>query len=386
MRIKRYSLLVVLAPLLALSACAPSEPIHIGYLGALSGRGSDLGTGGLNGTRLAIELRNNAGGIKGRPLELIEADDQQDPETARKALDRLIAHRVAAVIGPMTSAMAMATVAQINQEKLVMLSPTVTSGDLSGLDDYFFRVIPATRHFVKTNADYYFHTLGLRRLRLVYDVRNKSYSESWLDEFSKTFLAMGGSLLPPISFASSDETHFPQLATRALAGNPQAIIIVGNSVDAAMLCQSLRRSNAKVAIGTSEWAATERLPLLGGKAAEGITVAQFFDRESNAPDYQAFKQAYQKRFSREPGFAELLAFDAANVIFDALAAQGPKQTLKQVILSQKTFRGSFAPIRFDAYGDTAGKTFMATIRNGHFVSLPPPDTSVPSVPSVPSVN
>jgi branched-chain amino acid transport system substrate-binding protein len=371
MFIKRHSLLMVLAPLLVLSACSPSEPIHIGYLGGLSGRGSDLGTGGLNGTRLALELRNSAGGVKGRPLELIEADDQQDPEIARKALDRLIAHQVVAVVGPMTSAMAMATVPQINHEKLVMISPTVTSGELSGLDDYFFRVIPATRHFVKTNADYYFHTLGLRQLRLVYDMRNKSYSESWLDEFSKTFLAMGGRLLPSISFSSSDETHFPQLATRALAGNPQAIIIISNSVDAAMLCQSLRRSNPKIAIGTSEWAATERLPLLGGKATEGITVAQFFDRQSTRPDYLAFKQAYQKRFSREPGFAELLAFDAANVIFAALEAQGPKQSLKQAILAKKTFPGSFTPIRFDPFGDTDGKTFMATIRNGYFVPLPP---------------
>jgi branched-chain amino acid transport system substrate-binding protein len=369
MRCKQTSLLFILAALLLLSSCAPTEPIYVGYLGGLSGRGSDLGTGGLNGTRLAVEIRNKSGGVKGRLVELVEADDQQDPEEARKAMERLIAHKVVAVVGPMTSAMAMATVSQSNQNKLVMVSPTVTTGDLSGLDDYFFRVIPETHDFVKTNVNHYIDTLGLRRVRLVYDLRNKSYTESWLKEFTQTFLARGGSTLPPVSFSSSDETNFPSLARQALSGNPQAIIILGNSVDVAMLCQSLRKTNPGIAIGTSEWAATERLPLLGGPLAEGVTVAQFFDRQSTAPDYLAFKSSYHKRYNREPGFAELLAFEATNVIFDALESQGPNQSLKQSILAKRTFRGAHASIEFDPNGDTKGKTFMATIRNGRFAPL-----------------
>ena len=369
MRFKSYSLLIVVASLFMLLSCTSSEPILIGYLGGLSGRVSDLGTGGLNGTRLAVEMRNKSGGVKGRTITLIEADDQQDPEAARKAMDRLISHKVVAVVGPMTSAMAMATVAQINQEKLVMISPTVTTGDLTGIDDYFFRVIPATREFVKTNVDYYYRTLGLRRIQLVYDLRNKSYTESWIREFMQIFIAAGGNPLNPISFSSSDETRFSDLARQALSGNPDGIIILGNSVDAAMLCQSLRQIDPGIVIGTSEWAATERLTVIGGKSVEGITVAQFFDRQSTQPDYLVFKAAYQNRFSREPGFAELFAFDAANVIFDALENKAPNQSLKQAILAKKTFRGTQNPISIDANGDTEGKTFMLTIKNGNFSLL-----------------
>ena len=363
------SILPVLATLIALTACAPPEPVRIGYIGGLSGRVSDLGIGGLQGARLAVELRNKAGGIKGRTIELIEADDQQDPEAALKAFDLLAARRVAAIVGPMTSAMAVAIIPRANQSKLLVMSPTVTTSDLLGMDDYFFRVIPATNEFVATNADHFYHALGLRRLRLVYDLRNKSYTESWLEDFSKAFAHLGGTLLPPLPFVSSDELLFPDLAKEALTGKPEGIVIIANSVDAAVLCQAIRKLDPKITLGTSEWAATERLGQIGGKWVEGITVAQFFERDSRIPAYLNFRADYQSRFSREPGFPETFSFDATNVILDAIANQGPNQSLKESLLARKRFDGVQRPIEFDKNGDTLGKTFMVSIKDGAFVPV-----------------
>lgn len=360
------SILTLLPILAALAACAPPEPIRIGFIGGLSGRVSDLGIGGLQGAQLAVELRNKAGGVKGRPVELIEADDQQDPEISLKALNMLIDRRVAAVIGPMTSAPAMAIVPRANQAKLMVMSPTVTTGDLLGIDDYFFRVIPATREFVRTNADYYFRELGLRRIRLIFDERNKSYTESWLNEFTKSFSEMGGMVLPPLPFTSSEDTQFPALAREALSHKPDGIILITNSVDAAMLSQSLRRLDARITLGTSEWAATERLAELGGKWVEGITVAQFFERDGRMPTYLSFRAAYQSRFSREPGFPETFSFDATNVILDALENQKPQQSLKEALLARKHFTGAQRQIEFNENGDTLGRTFMVSIQQGLF--------------------
>ena len=367
LNVRNAILIMIASAAIALVSCAPPEPIRIGFLGGLSGRASDLGIGGLNGVRLAVELRNKAGGIKGRLIELIEADDQQDPEVARQAFATLIKHRVAAVVGPMTSAMAMPTVTLANQARLLMLSPTVTTNDLSGLDDYFFRVLPETGEFARTSAHYYFRTLGLHRVLLVYDLRNSSYTESWLKDFSKAFAEEGGKVLDPIGFNSSDETNFAALAREALSGKPDGIIVLGNSVDAAMLCQSIRRLDSSIALGTSEWAATERLAELGGRSVEGITVAQLFDRQSTQPAYVAFRAAFLARFRLEPGFAGIFGFDAANIIFTALEQKAPEQSLKQAILAQKTFAGVQNPISFDANGDTRGGTFMVSIKNGAFV-------------------
>ena len=160
---------------------------------------------------------------------------------------------------------------------------------------------------------------------------------------------------------------FTELARNALAGKPDGLIILANSVDAAMLSQSIRKLNAKIPLGTSEWAATERLIELGGKDVEGLSVAQFHDRNAKQPAYLAFLEAYIRRFKQEPGFAGLFAFDAANVVFEALENKGANQSLKERLLSQNSFSGTQRKIAFDAHGDTQGKTFIVTIQNGAFV-------------------
>lgn len=371
LRIQNSLQIMTAVAVLALSSCTPPEPLRIGYLGGLSGRVADLGIGGLNGAHLAVSQRNQAGGIKGRQIELIEEDDQQNPDLARQAAGRLIDHKVMAIIGPMTSAMAVAVLPLINTAEIAMISPTVTTNELAGLDDYFFRIIPATREFVKTSAGYNARTLGLHRIRPVFDLRNRAYTESWLNDFVQSFSATGGKILTPLSFTSSDDINFATLARDALAGNPDGIILISNSVDAAMLCQSLRRLNPTIAIGTTEWAATERLVELGGKSVEGITVPQLFQRQSSQPAYLSFRKAYVERFGQEPGFAGLLAFDASNVALDALEKKAQGQSLKQAILSLKTFAGTQRSITFDAYGDTEGGTFMVTIKDGAFVPILP---------------
>lgn len=367
-RIPCFLLAIAVTWSLLLTACAPPEPVRIGFIGGTSGWSPDFGIDGLHGARLAIEMRNKAGGINGRQVELIAADDQQNPDVARKEIARLIEHKVETIVGPMTSSIAGATVPLINQAKLLMISPSATTNELSGQDDFFFRVAPATRDYVKTSADFYFQKKGLRRLRVIYDLSNRAYTENWTRDFSDVFKAAGGETLPPVDFTSSNNFDFSALASRALADEPDGIIIVANAVDTAMLCASLRKLDTKVAIGTSEWSSTGRLIELGGKSVEGVTVEHFFDMHGTQAPYVAFRDAFIERYGQPPGFSGLYAFDATNIILDALAKKRADQSLKQVLLSIKDFAGLQHPISFDANGDTQGKTYVFVIKDGKFQS------------------
>ncbi|MBA3059369.1 MAG: ABC transporter substrate-binding protein [Gammaproteobacteria bacterium] len=351
------------------SGCAPPEPIRLGFLGGISGRVADLGVGGRNGAALAIDLRNQAGGINGRKVVLIVEDDQQNPEVAKQAVTRLITQKVAAIIGPMTSAMAVATVPLVNEAKLLMLSPTVTTTALSGLDDYFLRIIEPTTAYARKAALYHFNNQGSRRIAAAYDQRNLAYTESWLTDYRRVFETAGGAVLKTVAFSSNETTQFGELADRLLEVQPDSVLIVANSVDTALLAQQLRKRSASVHINTSEWAATERLIELGGKAVEGMVIAQFIDRDSTQPAYLAFHKAYLARFGQEPGFAGLSAFDATNVVLDALLGQKEGQSLKHLILTRREFAGAQAPIRFDANGDATREVYQTIIRNGAFVRL-----------------
>lgn len=358
---------MVAAVLFAVLACSPPEPVRIGFLAGLSGRVADLGIGGRNGAILAVEMRNRQGGINGRPVELIAEDDQQDAELARHAASRLLASKVEVVIGPMTSTMALAILPQFNAAGVPLLSPTVTTNALTGLDDEFFRVVAPTAAHVFKSAEYHFRENGLRRVVLVCDLSNQAYSESWAGDFRIAFEGMGGQVIGEIAFDSGQS--LAALATTVLAAKPDGVIIIANSVDTALLVQHLRLRAADLRIGTSEWAATERLIELGGRAVEGLVVAQYVDRDSSAAAYLAFRHAYRERFGHEPGFPGLTAFDATNVALDALTARRSGETLKQALLAQATFAGAQSPIQFDAGGDTQRDSFLAVIRDGEFKSL-----------------
>ncbi|MBL8425603.1 MAG: ABC transporter substrate-binding protein, partial [Candidatus Accumulibacter phosphatis] len=117
----------------------------------------------------------------------------------------------------------------------------------------------------------------------------------------------------------------------------------------------------------SGWAATERLLELGGKAVEGLTVVQDFDRNSSAPRYLAFRQAYRERFHREPGFGGVIAFDAANVVLDALAKQRAGQTVREAVLALKHFEGVQESLTFDEFGDVKRSIVVTAVRDGQFV-------------------
>ena len=352
-----------------LTGCTPPEPIRLGFVGGISGRVADLGIGGRNGALLAVELRNAAGGIKGRQIELLTEDDQQNAEFAQQAVIRLISRKVDAIVGPMTSAMAMATAPLVNRAQVLMVSPTVTTPLLAGQDDYFFRVIAPTTEYAQKSAAYHFTTQGSRRIAAIVDMRNQSYTQPWLKDYQVAFEAAGGVVSDTVPFNSGDDTRFSALTERLLHSQPDGVLIVANSVDTALLAQQIRKSDPKINLYASEWAATERLLELGGKAIEGMVIAQFIDRSSQQPSYLAFHKTYLGRFQQLPGFAGLTGFDAMNVVLDALAARKDGQTLKQAVLARQKFAGAQSVILFDATGDAKRDTFMTTIRDGAFVRL-----------------
>ena len=350
-----------------LLGCELPEPIRIGFVGGTSGRVADLGIAGRDAVLLAVELRNQSGGVAGRKVKLLIKDDQQSPEVARRAVRDLIEQGVVAIVGPMTSAMAIAVVPIANEAKVLLMSPTATTDDLTGLDDYFFRLNTSARDNASRIARYHVGQNATRRLAATYDLRNKSYTENWLDSFRATYVQGGGEVVKVIGFESGGETTFLQLAQDLLAAPVDGVLIVANSVDTALLCQQIRKLGSRVPIISSEWAATERLVELGGKAVEGVIMAQNFDRNSTAPRYRAFYQAYRDRFHREPGFGGVIAFDAANVVLDALAQRREGRSVKETVLAARRFEGVEEPMLFNEFGEVKRRLFITVVRDGQFM-------------------
>lgn len=308
--------------------CQEKDHILIGFVAGTSGRVADTGIAGRDAAQMVIEQCNENGGIRGRQVDLLIKDDKQDPETARKAVQELIDQGVSAIIGPMTSDMSMAVTPLLNSARLVAVSPTAATQYLSGRDDYFFRVTSTTREFAAKSALYHIKIGDMRRIVAIYDQNNSSFSQNWLENFKTPFTKNGGEIITAMGFNKNEEQTFLGLTRKLLAYGPDGVLIIASSMDSALLCQQIRKIDSKIPVTLSDWGATEHLLELGGRAVEGVTVVQTFNRDNPNPDYQKFRKAHLKRYRREPGSIGVLTHDATQVLLRALRDQKNNQNLK----------------------------------------------------------
>jgi len=366
----KLMLILVMFSCISMPGCDSKTPVKIGFIAGMSGRVADLGIAGLDAVQMSIEKANKAGGIHGHRIQLIIKDDRHDPDVARQVAEELIREGVTAIIGPMTSQMAMAVTPIINKYRMLCVAPTVSTQNLSGIDDYFFRVVPSVKTNASVSADYHIKTGDITRVAVIYDVGNRSYTQSWLENFKAPFIKGGGEIISIIPYNTKENNPFEDIAQKALELDVNGILIIANSMDSALLCQQIRKNHKTMNITLADWGATEQLLEFGGKAVEGVTVVQTFDREHPAPTYQAFRKAYIKQLGREPGFPGVNGYDASHVVITTLKKQQRGEDLKKTVLSIGRFEGLQGPLVFDDYGDmTRSNSSMSIVKNRKFMLL-----------------
>jgi branched-chain amino acid transport system substrate-binding protein len=287
------------------------DPIHIGFVAGLSGKFADLGVDCRRGVEIATSRFNRVGGVRGRPIKIIPLDDGQDENMAQEAVKTLLARNVPVIIGHTTSSMSMTTLPLVNASTTLMVSPTTSTPLLKDIDDNFLRSCAISTAAATMMAKYLREIKGVRSVGVIYDLGNKAYTEMWYENFTNTFLESGGQLVEPLTFTSKADIQMLPLVKQMQQKPIEALVFLANSVDAAMLCQQVRKSNWQITLALSEWAATEQLINLGGKAVEGAVVSQFFNRKSTKPAYLEFKHEFENTYKSEPGFGALHAYNAA---------------------------------------------------------------------------
>ncbi|TKJ41163.1 hypothetical protein CEE37_05715 [candidate division LCP-89 bacterium B3_LCP] len=102
------------------------------------------------GLAISLEEVNEAGGVKGKDIELIYEDSQSDPAKAVSALNKLIStENVSVVIGDIASSSVLAMAPIAEKSKVVLLSPGASNPDISEAGDYIFR----KRHSITRNLN-----------------------------------------------------------------------------------------------------------------------------------------------------------------------------------------------------------------------------------------
>ncbi|MEJ5365338.1 MAG: ABC transporter substrate-binding protein [Desulfosoma sp.] len=371
---KRRVLRVLAAALwlTVIGAACQREPIKIGFSGTLTGPFSDLGIHGRNGARMAVEAINEAGGVVGRPLELVVMDDEGTPEGAVQADRNLAALGVAAIIGHMTSALSMAALPITQETGVPLVSPTTSTPLLKGRKDLFFRVQPTTDATARALARWITGKPSLKTVCTIRDTRNDAYSAPWEGAFVEEYVRLNGphGISCRLTYGDTGPKVVEAVMSSLHVARPDALLLVSSGRDAAFFLRVFASEGIKSQILSSAWAQTEAFLAESGPLAENL----FFASENMPTDsslrLRNFSWQYRKRFGVAPSFAAVRAYEAVQLTASALnETAGRRDGLVKALSTPRTIDGLYGPLTIDSYGDASGPYFIVSVKEGRFVVL-----------------
>lgn len=362
----------ILLILAAAVSCGTDDPIRLGFVATLSGRTAEMGLEEMRAVELAVGEINAAGGIAGRPVEVIRADDRNDPDIAREVVGQLLDSGVQAVIGHSTSAMTMATYDLAASAGVPFVSPSTSTTLLNGLNDHFFRLTTTANVNAAALADYMHQVADVENPIIIRDSRNAAYTNSWTQAFEESFRTLGGTPLPSRDFDSTGSVDYSGIIMDVLGRNPDSIVFAAAAIDTALLSQQVRKYDLTVPLFSSSWAKTEEIVFYGGSAVEGMVFARAnrADDPLAAPD--AFTLVYRNRFGTDSGFAGRQAYESVLFLAEGLhRLEGQSyDDLTDALASIRVMEGTLQTLRFNEYGDVEKPEKTMMVRDGRFIDAP----------------
>lgn len=218
---------LLLAVAVGVVPAAPAGPLRVAFLGPLSGPFAFWGTNARDGMRMAVEELNAAGGVLGRPVELLERDDRNNPAEAI-SLFRSLAERegIVAAAGTISSDIGTALAREADQLQVpVFLVRAGAHTILRKTSRYTFRTcLVASPMYVQASAALMQYAKYTRVGAIIADYAwGRSYMQ-WLDRFVRSVPGMQIQIeVAPV--AASDFTPYLR---RLQAFNPQFLDIGGH--------------------------------------------------------------------------------------------------------------------------------------------------------------
>ena len=304
LRFLRPAALALLMLTLPAVGAVAVEPIRIGVSGPFTGGSSPMGVAMRDGIRLAAREINEAGGILGRPLLLIERDDEARPERGAQVVQELInQERVVAGLGIVNTGVALDSQRFYQQAHIPMITSVATGSIITKQflppqypDNYIFRVSAPDTIQAAMIVEEAVTRQRLRRLAIFHDSTN--YGQLGREDLERALERHG---LKPVAverFNIRDVDMTPQLA-RARAAGAEALLTYGLGPEMAHLANGMVRIGWKVPMMGSWALAMSNFIDNAGPNAEGTRMPQTFIQDGNTPRRKAFIDNYRRTFGVE---------------------------------------------------------------------------------------
>jgi len=313
------TLIVSLIAIFVLTGCSATPGIgapptvKIGLVAPFEGLHRPLGYEALFAVKLALQERNRAGGLKGYRVELVALNDFNDPAEARIQAQALVADPdVLGVVGHLSAATTGAALPAYEEAKLAVSVPWTT-----GTEDRPGGVVSIAADLSETKA-------------LLADV-------------------MQASGYTNVKTLTSSDEIIPE------SGGAQAVELVTDGVTAGEIILALQESGISRPLFGQVDVGSPQLLQVAAEAANGLTYVSPGPASTDI-EATAFIEAYEALAGFSPGPRAVLAYDATNVLLDAveqaLSTGSPRPTRAEVSAAINTMqrRGLSGDIAFDTQG------------------------------------
>lgn len=390
------------AALLALAGCAKKEepvatgpePIKVGMYMDLSGQTSSFGESSVSGAEMAVEEINAAGGVLGRPIQLVVEDDQGRPEQAATVVTKLIDQdKVVALIGEVASTNSLAAAPIAQRSKVPMITPSSTNPRVTETGDYIFRVCFIDPFQGEVVAKFARQSLGAKTAAILYD-NNSDYSRGLTQFFRETFTKAGGRIVEEQSYAQTDRDFSGQL-TAIRARKPDAVFVPGYYNQVGVIIKQAHDLGIKAALlGADGWDAPQIWDL-AGEAINGSYMSNHYSVDDPSPAIRAFVEKYRNSHrGNAPEAMAVLAYDALNVLATAMTRAGTVESekLRDAIAATKDFPGVSGTISLNEQRNAIKQAIMLELRDRRYVyketiypegMMPPPAPAAEPAPAAP---
>jgi branched-chain amino acid transport system substrate-binding protein len=341
------------------------EPLLIGLEAPLSGDQQSNGRDMWRGALLAAEELNREGGILGRPVKLLRADDRADPERALPVARRLRRRGADAVIGPYNSGVGLINLPYYLESKILPVHLTSTDET----DGQGVTVQPKNSQISPVEQDYVL-AQGVSRVSMLVDP--SAYTTGMADRL-ETALAAEGVTVNRFSITPGS-ADYDAVVAQSLASDPGLVYVSTYYPEGSLIARSLAASGSK---------AQRFLGLANVDPAfvqqAGLEVARscVFSGTPEAPQLptaKAYVKAYEKRFDRTPGVWGTFTYDSLKVLAEAMeeAESSRFRPALNTLLQTSNYEGQTGTISIDPLTGNRVKVPVYVLRvdqQGAFVVL-----------------
>ena len=328
-----------------------SEEFKVGANIEMTGNQANYGNAGLECLRLAIKEANEAGGINGKQIKLVEADNKSESAEAVNAATKLISDDgVKVIVGPAVTANVIAESQVATDNKVPVIAFAATNPDVTvengAVKPYIFRSC-----FIDPQQGTVMAQFASKELKaktaVMYIDSSSDYSKSLGKVFQETFEAAGGKVVMQESFLAKDQ-DFKAALTKIKAANADVIFIPAYYEEVGKIVKQAREIGITATmLGTDGWDDPKVADIAGASALNNTYFSTHYFAED--PGAKSFIDSFTKEYGHAPNVFAALGYDAGKLLVDALKRAGSDdpEAIRKAIEETKDLQVATAKVTMD---------------------------------------